>query len=106
MVSSRDYIQFQVRKGVILPNRVTEDLVLTKENYYILPNAMTIAEGATVTAEAGTKIQFWCSDSEDVYTDSSIVYMDVKGDLSARDSRRTCGNISKRLDGGLRSADY
>lgn len=79
VVSSRDYIQFQVRKGVILPNRVTEDLVLTKENYYILPNAMTIAEGATVTAEAGTKIQFWCSDSEDVYTDSSIVYMDVKG---------------------------
>lgn len=72
-------ILLKVRRGVILPNKVTEDMTLTKDNYYIIPNSMIIMEGATVTVEPGTQIQFWCSDPSDAYADSAITYLQVNG---------------------------
>lgn len=38
-----------VRRGTILPSIITEDMTLTKDHYYILPNATLIQEGVTVT---------------------------------------------------------
>lgn len=70
---------FTVRRGTELPNRITEDMTLTSDNYYIIPNATIIEEGATVTVEPGTKIQFWCSDPEDAYADTAITYLQVNG---------------------------
>lgn len=72
-------ISFAVRNGVILPGQITEDMTLTKDNYYIIPNATVIKEGATVTVEAGTKIQFWSDDPEDPYADQYIAYLQVEG---------------------------
>lgn len=77
----KEQILLTVRRGTILPNKVTEDMTLTKENYYIIPNSMIIMEGATVTVEAGTQIQFWCSDPEDSYADTAITYLKVAGNL-------------------------
>ena len=74
-------LDLTVRSGVILPNLVTEDMVLTKENYYIIPNSMLIKAGATVTVEAGTKIQFWSDDPNDSYADTAITYLRVDGTL-------------------------
>ncbi len=70
---------FTVRRGTELPGRITEDMTLTSDNYYIIPNATIIEEGATVTVEPGTKIQFWCSDPEDAYADTAITYLQVNG---------------------------
>lgn len=71
--------EFNVRKGYILPNIISEDMVLTKENHYIIPNSMVIQEGATVTVEPGTNIQFWSNDPQDAYAESAIVYLRVEG---------------------------
>lgn len=78
---TKESIMFTVRRGQILPNRLSEDMTLTKDNYYIIPNSMIIMEGATLTVEEGTHIQFWCSDPSDSYADTAITYLKVAGKL-------------------------
>lgn len=70
-----------VRSGHILPSVIEEDMVLTKDNLYIIPNATIIAEGVTVRVEPGTHIQFWSDDADDPYADSYIAYLLVNGKL-------------------------
>lgn len=72
-------IEFWVHNGVVLPSQITEDMTLTKNNYYIIPNSTYIAEGVTVTVEPGTKIQFWSDDPNDPYADTYIAYLNVAG---------------------------
>lgn len=70
-----------VRAGYILPSIIEEDMVLTKENLYIIPNATIIQEGVTVKVEPGTHIQFWSDDANDPYADSYIAYLLVNGNF-------------------------
>lgn len=72
-------IQFWVRNGVVLTRQITEDETWTKDNYYIIPSSLYIAEGATVTVEPGTQIQFWSNDPEDPYADMGIAKLTVAG---------------------------
>lgn len=76
-------ISFAVRNGNVLPSQITEDMTLTKDNYYIIPNSTVIAAGVTVTVEPGTKIQFWTNDPEDPYADQYIAYLQVEGKFIA-----------------------
>ena len=73
------FISFAVRNGNVLPSQITEDMTLTKDNYYIIPNSTVIAAGVTVTVEPGTKIQFWTNDPQDPYADTYIAYLQVEG---------------------------
>ena len=82
--SSGSKIVLKVRRGTILPNKITKDMTLTKDNYYIIPNSTVVMEGATLTIEEGTKIQFWCSDPEDAYADDAITYLKVCGKLISK----------------------
>lgn len=70
-----------VRNGVELPNLITEDMTLTNDKFYIISNATRIEDDATVTVEAGTKIQFWSSKAEDPYAETPIAYLRVDGKL-------------------------
>lgn len=70
-----------VRRGTILPSIITEDMTLTKDHYYILPNATLIQEGVTVTVEPGTQLQFWTDNPNDDYADTAITYLKVDGTL-------------------------
>lgn len=72
-------IEFWVRNGVILTGQITENQTWTKDNYYIIPSSLYIAEGATVTVEPGTQIQFWSDDPEDPYADTAIAKLTVAG---------------------------
>lgn len=74
-------ITIVVRRGTVLPNIIREDMTLTKDHYYIIPNSMVVMEGATLTIEEGTQVQFWCSDPEDAYADTAITYLKVEGSL-------------------------
>ena len=74
-------IEFWVRNGVVLTRQITEDETWTKDNYYIIPSSLYIAEGATVTVEPGTQIQFWSNDSEDPYADQYIACLQVAGNF-------------------------
>lgn len=74
-------IELVVRSGYVLPNIIDEDMTLTKDNFYIIPNSTIITKNATVTVEAGTQIQFWANDPEDPYADVSITYLKVEGNF-------------------------
>lgn len=79
--SSEAGTTLNVRRGTILPSIITEDMTLTKDHYYILPNATLIQEGVTVTVEPGTQLQFWTDDPHDAYADTAITYLKVDGTL-------------------------
>ena len=79
--SNTSTIEFSVRNGVEIKGKITEDMTFTNDNYYIIPDTLYIAEGATVTIEEGTKIQFWSADPEDVYATEGIAKIEVDGEL-------------------------
>lgn len=72
-------IILEVRRGTVLPRIISEDMTLTPENYYIIENSTIIEEGATVTVEPGTKIQFWSDDPNDAYADQYMAMLTVNG---------------------------
>lgn len=79
--SSEAKTTLNVRRGTLLPSIITEDMTLTKDHYYILPNATLIQEGVTVTVEPGTQLQFWTDDPHDAYANTAITYLKVDGTL-------------------------
>ena len=79
--SSEAKTTINVRRGTLLPSIITEDMTLTKDHYYILPNATLIQEGVTVTVEPGTQLQFWTDDPHDAYAGTAITYLKVDGTL-------------------------
>ena len=79
--SSQSATTVKVRRGTVLPNIIAEDMTLTSDHYYILPNATLIQEGVTVTVEPGTQLQFWTDDPHDAYADTAITYLKVDGTL-------------------------
>ena len=78
---SRSTISLEVRNGTVLPNIIEEDMVLTSDNLYIIPNATVIQAGVTVTVEPGTHIQFWSNEADDPYADKYVAYLRVDGNL-------------------------
>ena len=84
--SSEASTTINVRRGTRLPSIITEDMTLTKDHYYILPNATLIQEGVTVTVEPGTQLQFWTDDPHDAYADTAITYLKVDGTLLCQGS--------------------
>lgn len=79
--SFTDKVSFQVRNGVKLPGVISSDMILTKDKYWIVPNATVIEAGATVTVEPGTQIQFWSSEPEDPYAEKTMAYIQVSGNF-------------------------
>ena len=79
--SSQSGTTVKVRRGTLLPSIIKEDMTLTSDHYYILPNATLIQEGVTVTVEPGTQLQFWTDDPHDAYADTAITYLKVDGTL-------------------------
>lgn len=72
-------VTLTVRSGMVLPTIIDEDMTLTKDNLYIIPNSTIIEEGVTVTVEPGTHIQFWSDDAKDPYATNYIAYLQVDG---------------------------
>ncbi len=74
-------ITFYVQRGKTLSGRVTQDMTLTKEDYWIIENSLYIPEGVTVDVEPGTQIQFWSSEPEGPYDEKAIAYIQVDGEF-------------------------
>lgn len=74
-----DTVSFVVRNGLVLPSIIDEDMTLTKDNLYIIASGVLVSEGATVTVEAGTHIQFYTADANDPYAATYIPQLTVAG---------------------------
>ena len=82
-----DELLLKVRSGVILPQSIDQDMTLTKDNLYIIPNATVIEKGVTVTVEPGTRIQFWSNDANDPYASNYMASLRVNGTLMAEGTK-------------------
>ena len=83
-----DTISFVVRNGVVLPSVIEEDMTLTKDNLYIIANSVLIREGVTVTAEAGTHIQFYTADANDLYASTYLPRLTVEGAFVTKGTKK------------------
>ncbi|MDA7515884.1 S8 family serine peptidase, partial [Akkermansiaceae bacterium] len=72
-----------VQRGRVLPSVIEEDLVMTKDNYWLVERPVFIPEGVTVTVTEGTQIQFWSPQKYDVYPNPKI---QVAGSLNIEGS--------------------
>ena len=79
--STSSSFNLMVRNGTVLPRVISDDMTLTKNTYWIIPDRTLIEEGVTVTVEPGTQIQFWGSDPSDPYADQQIAYLQVEGNF-------------------------
>ncbi|MGI6740844.1 MAG: S8 family serine peptidase [Brevefilum sp.] len=70
-----------VQRGRELPRIISEDMTLSKEYYWLVPDAVLIAEGATVTVTEGTQIQFWSAQPEDPLAEEVFPFIQVEGSL-------------------------
>ncbi|MDB4406027.1 S8 family serine peptidase, partial [bacterium] len=48
-----------VQRGRVLPTVIKEDLVMTKDNYWIVSNPVMVPEGVTLTISEGAQVEFW-----------------------------------------------
>lgn len=71
-----------VQRGTVLQGQITQDMTLTKDEYYIIQNSLLIPKGVTVNVEPGTQIQFWSNDSLSVYGDTNMAYIQVEGNMN------------------------
>jgi len=70
-----------VQRGRELPRIISQDMTLTKDDYWLLPDATLIEAGVTVTVTEGTQIQFWSGDPNDPYHGNPNAYLQVEGNL-------------------------
>ncbi|MBR2042433.1 MAG: S8 family serine peptidase [Oscillospiraceae bacterium] len=90
---SKGSIEIVVRKGNILPEDINEDMTLTADKLWIIPDSTLIRKGVTVKVEPGTNIQFYCSDQNDPYAEEGYPYLEVAGTLLLEGTKENPINI-------------
>ena len=72
-----------VQRGRELPRIISEDMVLTKDYYWIVPGQTLIESGVAVTITEGTQVQWGAPDPSDPYGGGTTPYIQVEGSLFA-----------------------
>ncbi|MDB4720846.1 S8 family serine peptidase [Verrucomicrobiales bacterium] len=72
-----------VQRGRLMPSFIENDLVMTKEHYWIVDRSTYIPKGVTVTIEDGVQIQFWDKATVNALPQAAIT---VEGNLSIKGS--------------------
>ena len=77
--SSRNELGLSVTNGVVLDYFYAEDTILPGNRRYIVAHNVTIAEGASLTFEAGAKIQFY--EGKNSYYDTAYSTPTINGKI-------------------------
>lgn len=80
--TAEESFTFRVQNGRGISGHITEDTTLTADTFWIVENALLVDEGATLTVEPGTQIQFWSSDYEDAYGGLTMAFLNNYGTLN------------------------
>lgn len=82
LYTAEESFTFRVQNGRGIQGHITEDTTLTADTFWIVENTLVVDEGATLTVEPGTQLQFWSSDYEDAYGGLTMVYLNNNGTLN------------------------
>lgn len=75
-----------VQRGRELPRIISQDMTLTRDDYWLVPDGTLISSGVTVTVTEGTKIEFWSGDSGAPLSQSARPFLQVEGTLIVQGS--------------------
>ncbi|HRJ41138.1 MAG TPA: S8 family serine peptidase [Caldilineaceae bacterium] len=75
-----------VQRGRELPRIISQDTVLTKDDYWIVSGPTLITTGSVVTITEGTQLQWGSSVSNNPYADPVLPYIQVEGVLRTKGS--------------------
>ncbi|MBC8255579.1 MAG: S8 family serine peptidase, partial [Ardenticatenia bacterium] len=70
-----------VQRGTELPHIISQNMTLTQDYYWLIPDQTLIEEGVTVTVTEGTQVQFWSGDPDDPYGEDANASLQVEGTL-------------------------
>ena len=70
-----------VQRGRELPRIIDQDMLLTKDYYWIVPGQTLIESGFTVTVTKGTQVQWGAPDPSNPYGGGTTPYIQVEGTL-------------------------
>jgi len=73
-----------VQRGRELPRIISQDLTLTKDYYWLVPDRTLVESRATLTIEAGTQVQFWSSGPNSPYYPNPNALIQVEGTLDVQ----------------------
>lgn len=70
-----------VQKGKVLPLLIDEDMILTKDYYWIVSNPSLVTEGTLLSITEGTQLQFYTGEPGDPYAENIHPFIQVAGSL-------------------------
>lgn len=70
-----------VQRGRELPRLINHNMTLTKDDYWLIPDATLIEAGSILTVTQGTQLQFFSIDPGDPYSQIVRPYLQVEGAL-------------------------
>ncbi|MGB4978155.1 MAG: S8 family serine peptidase [Anaerolineae bacterium] len=73
-----------VQRGRELPRIISQDMTLTKDHLWLVPNQTLIEAGVTVSVTEGTQLQFWSVDPDNPYAQTASVFFQVEGSFIVR----------------------
>ena len=73
--------QLMVQRGRELPRIISQDITITKDDLWLVPDQTLIESNATVTVQPGTQIEFWSLDPQSPYASQAKAYLQVEGTL-------------------------
>ena len=77
-----------VTNGKTLPKIITEDMTLSRDSLWVVPDATLIEAGATVRVAEGTKLQFYSSYALGPYAQDPLPSITVRGKLDIQGSAK------------------
>jgi len=75
-----------VQRGRELPSVISQDMTLTKDDYWLVSDPVLIEPGVTVMVTEGTQIQFWTNGIYDDKGNKNYSYIQVEGTLIVQGS--------------------
>ena len=73
-----------VQRGRELPRVISQDMTLTKDYYWLVPDQTLIEAGVRVIITEGTQLQFWSADPADPYASKAHPFIQVEGKLKVQ----------------------
>ena len=79
----RPRFDMMVQRGRELPRIISQDMVLSKDYYWLVPDQTLIEGGVTVTVTGGTQIQFGSVQPDDPYSLPTDPRIEIQGEMLA-----------------------
>lgn len=77
-----------VQRGRELPRIISQDMTLTKDDFWIVPGPTLIEGGVTVTVTEGTQVQWGSPKPSDPYSQLATPYLQVEGTMMVQGTYR------------------